>query len=195
MEFPRTTIQDSLFIEPPTFFELQEMAESYDGLNSNEVASGIPRSPEGLAGQVTESDPQIPMGIEQEDPLAALEEFVDRREYRLSAIMNRTQSARQKDIDINRQISIKGNPDPVALEDFSEEILFQPEVSQLDFAEQVNTDGQLLIQAAAGSVGPSRMVPASQDQSRSLITPDRLLKDLETAQAIQELQEMFSIGG
>ena len=193
VEFPRATIQDSLFVEPPTLFELQEIAESYDGLNANDAANGIPRSDEGLASEATEFDPIVPMGVEQNDPFAALQELVQRRENRLSNVLERTQSEKQKTIEANRNLSVQGNPSPISLEDFSEEILFQPEVSQLDFAEQVNTDGQLLIQASSGTVGPSRMVPAGQDQSRSLITPDRLLNEVETAQAVQELQEMFSM--
>jgi hypothetical protein len=192
VEFPRATIQDSLFVEPPTFFEMQEIAESYDGLNANDVANGIPRSGEGLASEATEADPIVPMGVEQNDPFAALQDLVQRREARLNNILERTQDEKQKTIEANRNLSIQGNPNPVSLEEFSDEVLFQPEVSQLDFAEQVNTDGQLLIQASSGSVGPSRLVPAGQDQSRSLITPDRMLNEVETAQAIQELQEMFS---
>jgi hypothetical protein len=132
------------------------------------------------------------MGVEQNDPFAALQDLVQRREARLNNILERTQDEKQKTIEANRNLSIQGNPNPVSLEEFSDEVLFQPEVSQLDFAEQVNTDGQLLIQASSGSVGPSRLVPAGQDQSRSLITPDRMLNEVETAQAIQELQEMFS---
>lgn len=129
---------------------------------------GITRYGEGLAGEVTEADAIVPMGIEQDDPFAALQALFERRDERLGSILDRTQAVKQQTIEDNRNLSVKGNPNPVALEDFSEAVLFQPEASPLDFAEQVNTDGQMLTQASTGVLGHLgwfRLTKTSRDHS------------------------------
>ena len=149
--------------------------QSFDGLNSlsSDALNAMPRSPEGLASQISDLDPAVPQGVNIEDPTKLLQESIDSNKQRFSILLESQFESNKEQRVPPMELSIEGNQSPVELEPIDPRALFEPDRLQVDFTEQAITDGALAAQSTLDTTGPTRLMPMSEEDKRMQLTPQQ----------------------
>lgn len=181
-------------VDPIAEKEQMPQLQSFDGLNSlsNDSVNAIPRSPEGLASEISDLDPSVPQGVNVEDPTKLLQESVDTDKKRFSILLESQFASNQEQRIPPMDLSIEGNKRTIELEPIDPQALFQPDQVQIDFTEQAVTDGALAAQSTLDTTGPTRLTPMSEEDKRMQLTPQQE-QSLETVQAVTALESMFGV--
>jgi hypothetical protein len=170
--------------------------QSFDGLNSlsSDSVNAIARSSEGLASEVSDLDPTVPQGLSTEDAGTLLQESIKENKVRFESLLKTQFEVRQESRSdlISTDVSLQGNQQSIEIETVSQDALFQPDRSQLDFSEQTITDAPTIAQSSIDTTGPSRLTPVSDDDSRLQLTSQQE-QSLETTQAVKALESMFAM--
>ena len=76
-------------VDPIAEKEQMPQLQSFDGLNSlsNDSVNAMPRSPEGLASEISDLDPAVPQGVKTEDPTKLLQEAINSDKQRFSSLL------------------------------------------------------------------------------------------------------------
>ena len=181
-------------VDPIAEKEQMPQLQSFDGLNSlsNNSTNAMPRSPEGLASQISDLDPAVPQGVKTEDASSLLQEAINANKDRFNALLELQVDAQKKQRIPPMELSIEGNERTIELEPLEPQTLFAPDRLQVDFTEQAVTDGVLAAQSTLDTTGPSRLTPMSEDDKRMQLTPQQE-QSLETVQAVTALENMFGL--
>ncbi len=188
--------QVNAMVDPIAEKEQMPQLQSFEGLNglANSSNNAMPRSQEGLASEISDLNPAVPQGVNQ-DPATLLQQAVEDDKSRFSNLLSmqfEAQQERRSDL-IQTGVSIQGNQSSIEIEAPSNETLFQPDHSQIDFSEQTITDSATIAFSSGDTTGPSRLTPMSEDSERMQLTPQQE-QSLETAQAIKAMEGMFAAG-
>ena len=181
-------------VDPIAEKEQMPQLQSFDGLYSltNDSVNAMPRSPEGLASEISDLEPAVPQGVNVEDPTKLLQEALDTDKQRFSILLE-SQFASNRDQRIPpMDLSVEGNKRPIELEPIDPKALFQPDQVQIDFTEQTVTDGALAAQSTLDTTGPTRLTPITEEEKRLQLTPQQE-QSLETVQAVTALESMFGV--
>jgi|GEM_PF-2454031 len=170
--------------------------QGFNGLNSlsSDSVNAIARSSEGLASEVSDLDPTVPQGLSTEDAGTLLQESMKENKVRFESLLKTQFDVRQESRTdlISTDVSLQGNQQSIEIETISQDTLFQPDRSQLDFSEQTITDAPTIAQSSLDTTGPSRLTPVSDDDSRLQLTSQQE-QSLETTQAVKALESMFAM--
>ena len=181
-------------VDPIAEKEQMPQLQSFDGLSSssNDALNSMPRSPEGLASQISDLNPAVPQGVKTEDPSELLQEAMDSNKKRFSDLLELQFDALREQTIPAMDLSIEGNERTIELDPTEPETLFKPDQLQIDFTEQTITDGALAAQSTLDTTGPTRLTPMLEEDKRMQLTPQQE-QSLETVQAVTALESMFGV--
>ena len=178
-------------VDPIAEKEQMPQLQSFDGLNSlaNDSANAMPRSPEGLASEISDLDPAVPQGVKTEDPTKLLQEAINSDKQRFGSLLESQLESQKEQRIPPMDLSIEGNERTIELEPIDLNVVPAWQFA-IDF---YRTNGNRWCTGNSEYTGYNRSHVWHRCLKKTSACNSQQEQSLETVQAVTALESMFGV--